>query len=390
MHAKRETPIRAFDPPPRFSLFRAIGQFAHALGAAVLTVALVVLIAGVVIWFATPYYLRDFLNEKGKTLPDYACHINWVKIHPITASIDLLDVNLKKKSGKIPVPFFDCPKVHIALQWSEILHLSFRSNVVLSDPVVNFVQGPTAATTQTILEPAWVTTVKNLVPLQINRFQIIRGDLHFRDFHAEPPIDLEMDKLELVADNLTNSAKSRSLMPTTVVVSGRPFKKGQLSAELAVNTDMKQPTFSQKLRLDRIPAPALNSFLAKYGSVYAKSGRLDFYTEMVSKDGNFNGYVKPYFADLAFEPVPKDRNSLGAIWSMIANGLKDLLENDDEVVATKIPISGHYDNPDVDFWEAAFGLLRNAYLEALAKGFETPELAPSPVRTAKTPGEPKA
>jgi hypothetical protein len=92
--------------------------------------------------------------------------------------------------------------------------------------------------------------------------------------------------------------------------------------------------------------------------------------------------MKPFFENLQFEPVPKDRKGLGAIWASLVNGAKDLLENQDNAVATKIPVSGHYSDPNIDFWSAAFGLIKNAYLQALAQGFDHPELAPAPDKHA--------
>jgi hypothetical protein len=213
---------------------------------------------------------------------------------------------------------------------------------------------------------------------------VIHGDLHYYDFQAQPEINLELSHLEVVASNLTNATHSKALMPSTVVISGDPFIVGRLSAELAANVDLKQPTFSEKLRLSNIPAVGLNSFLAKYGSVYAKSGTLDFYTEMVSKEGNFEGYVKPYFQNLQFEPVPKDRGTLAAIWAGLANGIKSLVTNDQGIVATNVPVRGSYKDPNVSILEAAWGIFKNAYLEALAKGFNSPELAPAPVAPANS------
>lgn len=361
---------------------RPVGHLAKALGMKVLLGALVLLLVFLFVWYATPYYLRDYLNKRGSELPDYTCRIEWIRIHPLTAGIDVDGIHLTKKSGRIPVPFLESPRFHIALQWSQLLHGSFRSNLHLVSPVINFVQGPTEDQTQTFLEPEWVTAVKQLVPLEINRFEVTDGDIHFYDFHADPKINLQMNNVHLTMDNLSNSNHSTALMPTTVVLTGTPFKVGVLDAQLAVNTDLKQPTFSEKLKMDRVPAPALNAFLAKYGSVYAKSGELAFYTEMVSEKGSYDGYVKPYFQDLVFEPMPKDRAGLGAIWASIVNVMKDLLENDKDVVATRVPISGTYKDPNVDFWAAAFGLIRNAYMEALAKRFDQPEIAPAPAQTA--------
>jgi hypothetical protein len=372
-------------PQVRSPILRRIGGLAKALGKTTLTIALVLLIAFLAVWYATPYYLRNFINAKGSSLPDYHLHVNWVEIHPWNCSMDIQTAVLAKKSNAIPVPFFTCPRIHIAMQWEEILHMTLRSRITLTDPVVNFVQGPTPDTSQTILEPAWVTAVKQLVPLRINRFTIVDGDIHFYDFHADPQIDMEMDKVELSLDNLTNSTHSKELMPSTAEMSGHPFKVGRFTAHLALNVDMKQPTFAEKIALENIPAPALNSFLAKYGSVYAKSGNLAFYSEMVSAKGGFNGYAKPFFQNLTFEPVPKDRNGLAALWAGLVNGMKDILENDKSAVATTIPISGRYSDPNVDFWTAAFGLLKNAYLQALSHGFQTPEITPDPEKEQISP-----
>jgi hypothetical protein len=347
---------------------------------------LVLAIIATLLWFVVPVELRNFLNKKGAELPDYVCHIDAVRLDVLLCGINLDGVQLVKQSGKIPVPFLTCPNIHIALQWRELLHLCFRSNITMTRPVVNFVQGPSEAQSQTFLEPVWVQEVEHLVPLQINRFEIVQGDIHYYEFDASPEIDLEMDQVELVLDNLSNSAKLKTEFPSTAVLQGRPFKRGKLELHMGFNTEIKQPTFKDQIHLQNIPAPALNSFLAKYASVYAKSGDLAFYSEMLSEKGTFKGYLKPFFQDLQFQPVPKDRNGLAALWATIMNGLKDVLENEDNVVATQIPVSGNYNNPDLDFWSAAFGLIKNAYFQALAQGFQHPELSPVPDKPAKAAG----
>ena len=374
---QREIPLDK-QPKP----LRPVAHLARALGQNVLIGLFVALILFMVVWYTTPYVLRDYLNKKGSSLPDYHLNINWVEIHPWNCSLDVIGVTLTKKTGDIPVPFFQGEDVNVSLQWRRVIHGDLLSRITLMRPVVNFVNGPTPAQTQTLLEPEWVTAVKQLVPLRINRFQIIHGDLHYFDFHAEPKINLELNHLELVADNLTNATHSKALMPTTVVMSGNPFITGRMKAELAANVDLKQPTFSEKLQLTEIPAIDLNSFLAKYASVYAKSGSLDFYTEMVSKEGHFDGYVKPFFRNLSFEPLPKDRGTLAAIWASLVNAAKSVVTSDKGVIATNVPIRGSYNNPNVSAFDAIMSALGNAYFQAIGQGFNQPELAPSPVKSA--------
>jgi hypothetical protein len=380
----RSDPEKQIDLQQQPKVLQPLARLARRLGVGVLATAFVLLILFMVAWYATPIYLRDFLNKRGSSLPDYKLVINRVQINPIACSIDLENIVLHKKNNMIRVPFFTSPDVHIAMQWTQLIHFDFRSNITLQSPVVNFVNGPTASTSQTVLEPAWVDAVKELVPLKINQFKIHHGDVHYYDFHAEPEINLELTELELLMDNLTNTTRSTELMPQTVVITGRPLKVGTLDAHLSVNVDLKQPTFAERVELKDVPAPALNSLLAKYGSVYAKSGNLAFLSEMKSEKGNYNGYMKPFFSNLQFEPMPKDRKGLGVIWASLVNGVKGLVENDKKVIATTVPVKGKYTDPKVDFWSAAFGVLKNAWIEALQEKFNTPEIAPG----GKPPGQP--
>jgi hypothetical protein len=364
---------------------RPMARLARRMGLVSLVSAFVLLILFLVVWYGTPYYLRDYLEKRADALPDYKLTIHWLQINPIACSIDLENIVLEKKSNLIPVPFFASRDVHIAMQWTQLIHLSFRSNVTLHEPVVNFVNGPTPETSQTFLEPIWVTEVKQLVPLEINQFKIHNGDIHYYDFHAEPEINLQLTNLELVADNLSNATHTKDLMPTTVTITGHPVKVGELEVHLSCNTDLKQPTFSEKVRLEKVPAPALNSFIAKYASVYAKTGDLAFYSEMVSKEGSYDGYLKPFFQNLQFEPMPKDRSGLAALWATLLNGVKGLIQDDRKVIATQVPVTGQYKDPNVDIWAAAFGILKNAWIESLKERFNSPEIAPG----GKPPDQPK-
>jgi hypothetical protein len=366
---------------------RPVARLAGKLGVRALAIAFALLILFMVIWYTTPYLLRDYLNKRGSELPDYKLNIHWVEINPIACNIKLKSLVLEKKSNEIPVPFVTIREVLVAMQWTQLIHLDFRSNITVLEPVVNFVNGPTKATTQTALDPEWVETVKQLVPLKINQFKVHQGTIHYYDFHADPQINIPITHLELVADNLTNTTRSKDLMPQTVTITCHPVNEnGSMEAHLSVNVDLKQPTFAEKIAVNNVQLPALNAFIAKYLSVYAKAGYFSFRSEMVSKEGSYDGYMKPFFKDLEFEPMPKDRHGIAAIWASIVNGLKGIVENDEtKTVATQIPVHGQYKDPNIDFWAAAFGILQNAWFDALAQKFNSPQIAPG----GKPPDQPQ-
>ncbi len=48
------------------------------------------------------------------------------------------------------------------------------------------------------------------------------------------------------------------------------------------------------------------------------------------------------------------------------------------ITTTKVPISGHYQDPNIDFWSAAFGVVKNAFLQTLQSDFDKPEITPAP------------
>jgi hypothetical protein len=85
------------------TVIHALGSLAQRLGRVTLTIALVLLILFLAVWYSTPYMLRDFLNKKGEGLPDYHLHIEWVQINLWNCSVDVEGVQLAKDD--IPVPF---------------------------------------------------------------------------------------------------------------------------------------------------------------------------------------------------------------------------------------------------------------------------------------------
>jgi len=116
-----------------------------------------------------------------------------------------------------------------------------------------------------------------------------------------------------------------------------------------------------------------------------KSGDIGLYSELSGDKGVYNGYAKPFFNNLEFEPKPSDEGNPGAIWSGVLNAVKGLFENDEKVVATQTPISGRVDDPHINAIAAITGVLWNAYIESLKPGFN-PKLSPStPTDTVTTP-----
>ena len=232
-----------------------------------LTVASVLLGLAIVLattWFSAPYLARDYINRSLSGLPDYKGRVEWVRIHPLSASLDIYDIHLDKKTGQIPVHFFYSPRWNISLQWSQIFHGVERASVTIFDPQINLVTGPTTEDSQLFISTVWLDAIKQLIPWRINQVRIHHGDFHYLDFHANPQVDLELSQFELEAENMSNSQELKVPLPATIKVTGRPLLTGTLEMNIAVNLDEHFATFTQNFRMQHVPAVGANSLLQKY------------------------------------------------------------------------------------------------------------------------------
>ena len=351
-------------------------------------VALVLAIMAATVWFSAPYFARDYINRGLSGLPDYTGRVEWVRLHPLTASADIYDFHIDKKGGDVPVHFFYSPRWNVSLQWSQILHGVQRASVTIFNPQVNLVAGPSSGQSQVGISGVWIDAIKALIPWRVNQIRIHDGDVHFLDFHADPKVDLEVSHVELAAENMSNSKGLKVPLPATVKITANPLLTGTFEMDLAVNFDEKYATFSQTFRMQHVPAVGANSALQKYLKVRVKSGEIGLYSELTGDKGIYHGYVKPFFYNLEFEPKPADEGNPGAIWSGVLNTVKGLFENDKKAIATQTAISGRVDQPQIDTLGAFFGILWNAYIEALRPGFDPTQSPPKPTDTVTTPQSP--
>jgi len=349
------------------------------------SVLVFLVILAIAIWFGTPYVLRAYINRGLSGLPDYTGRVEWVRVNPITATFNIYDFHIDKKSKEVPVPFFYSPRWKVSLQWSEILHGAQRASVTIYNPRINLVSGESSSDSQFSISKVWIDAIKQLIPWRVNQLRVRDGDVHFLDFNADPRVDLELSNLQFDADNMSNSKKLKVPLPATVKITGNPLRTGFFEMDMTVNFDEKYATFSQKFKMEHVPAVGANSALQKYLKVRVKSGDIGLYTELTGDKGVYHGYAKPFFHELVFEPKPSDKGTLGAVWAGVLNVVKGVFENDEKNVATDVQISGRVDRPEVDTLQAIGGALWNAWIQALTPGFEPDKKPPQPTDTVTTP-----
>jgi hypothetical protein len=194
---------------------------------------------------ALPYILLKWVNRELTHIKGYSGHVEDIDVALIRGAYILKGTRLDKVDGKVPVPFFSADAIDLSLEWGALFHGKLDGKIGVDHPVLNFVKGPTEATTQTKIDSSWQDVVKKLMPLDINRLTVNEGEIHYRDFYSNPKIDIFTKDVHILATNLSNAERSKELLPSTADASATVYG-GKASLHMRLNVLSKIPVFEMK------------------------------------------------------------------------------------------------------------------------------------------------
>ena len=313
------------------------------------------------------YFLLKVINQKLNEIDGYSGHVDDIDLNLYRGAYRIDGLDLMKTGGEIPVPFFSVNAIDISLEWAALLDGAIVAEISLERPEINFVNGPTEATTQTgVDEKDWQTMVDELVPLQINKFEVIDGEVHFRDYNKSPKVDLIMANIQVLATNLSNSKDSKELLPSTLIASAAGLD-GTVKVNMKLDALSKLPLFDFNAQVDKVNMVKLNPFFQAYANFDVNKGDFSLYTEFAGRDGKFSGYAKPLINDLDVVTFSKEEGTIAQIaWESVVGSVAETFQNQrKDQLGTQIPISGNFNNPEINFWATIGITLRNAFIQSL-------------------------
>src|SRR5438132_13250253 len=82
---------------------------------------IVIAVAFVIVHAYLALWVRDYVNRKLSEIPGYRAHVAAVTLHLWRGAYQIHNIDIKKTSGKVPVPFFSAPLVDLSVQWHALI-----------------------------------------------------------------------------------------------------------------------------------------------------------------------------------------------------------------------------------------------------------------------------
>jgi hypothetical protein len=331
---------------------------------------LVVVLVGVRV--AAPYAVQRYVNRVLDRAEGYNGHIGDIDLSLIRGAYQIEGVEIVKSDGKVPVPLFESPLVDLSIEWRALLDGSLVGEIWLDEPQLNIVMGPNEAD-QTGTEADWRQVVRDLMPVKINRITARNGSIHFRSLHTDPKVDVFLRNVELTVRNLTNSKDLSEDLVAHAEFSAVPMNSGRIEGRLAIDPYADQPSFDLDCKISGVSLKQFNELFRAYAGVDVQRGKLELVTELEAKNGSFHGYVKPFFEDVDVldSKELEEQGPLRSLWEAFVGATTEVFENQPEQqVATRIPITGTVESPDIGFFATLGNVVRNAFVQAFVPALE--------------------
>jgi hypothetical protein len=198
--------------------------------------------------------------------------------------------------------------------------------------------------------------------------------VHFRALDTDPPVHVYLQRVQLAAENLTNRREFSGDRVAHLELRAVPMDAGRLQARVSLDPFAESPDFDFDGQLIGGDLTQWNDLLRAYAGLDVQRGGFSVYAELLARGDRFRGYLKPFFRDvdvLHLERELEQQGWLASLWEALVGATQEVFENQpQDRSATRIPLSGTVEDPDIGFWTTLGGVLRNAFVEALTPRLE--------------------
>ena len=339
-----------------------------------------IIVAAVAVFLVALNFLLEpvalhYANKSLSQLKGYKGSIKDIEIHLYRGAYRIDTLVIEKVQDGSTQPFFKANGIDISVEWKSLFKGSIVSEFYVEKPTINFIkQGKDVAAGG---DNDFISIIKGLSPITINRFEVGDGEVHYIDNTSKPKIDISAKNVNAKALNLRNVDDNKDKLPSSVYLFANTSGNGRIAGRMKINALKKTPDFDLNLELRHMDLTYLKDFTDAYGKFTFKRGQLYLSTELAMEDGHYNGYVKPVLENIKIidltpdTPEERKRGFFRRVWEVIVGTVVAVVENKPkDRLATKIPIKGDVNSKENFTWTAIVNVLRNGFVKAFDKNVE--------------------
>lgn len=349
-------------------------------------IVLVLVVVAVLLRIAAPIILVRITNAALADGDKVRGSISDVSLGLLTGDYTVYGLELRiRRDGGTWVPLLDVDKIRCDIEWLPLLRGELMGVGTITRPILH-VLAPLGDHTslpetpqeiqplpdQRVPSAPWQEPVRTVIRMRLTSLNLADGEIRYTDERrgftaAITNIAAQVDDLIIPEPALTHRCPCR----LTATTPGN----GMLRIDGDVDVLARAPIFVARAQLEHVDLVTLNPLAAKAGNLTFNSGTFSGYTEMVADGRSLGGYLKVLFHDLDIRSFgdAAEGTMTAAFWAMAIEIAEEVLENTEENQhAARIPMKGPLPNPGADVWTALGTALGNAFIRALAPGFERP------------------
>jgi hypothetical protein len=346
----------------------------RGLRVAAVVVAVLLLLVVAAQLLATPvarWYTRRELDQ----LQGYEATVYDVRasLIPLRYHLQGLSIVEKPVQGR-QEPLLFVPNVDVQVVWRKLLRGDLVADVSLDRPKIDLKQE--RGTREPRRLPNLGESLEKMARVRVDVVRIRDGAADFVDPTRSPPPEIWLHGVDgEVRDIATREALSRG-RPTTLDATATLQHTGKVMAHVEADPWAKGLTFNGRVELRHLAAPDIDALLVSDTDLKPTQGSIDLYADFQARDGKLNGGVKVLAENLELAPGRKDLWTQVKTW--LADAAIDVLGKKDQdpeapqakEVATIVPIKGTVDDPNAQPWPTILGVVRNAFVAGLERGFK--------------------
>lgn len=272
-------------------------------------------------------------------------------------------------------PLLQIEKLDLSLLWSALIRGHIVTQMQIQAPEIVIYDNEPDVTDKDehkkiTNEDTWIGLANDIVLFSIDKVSLSQGKITLINSPDENQSNTYISDLSGQATNISNSKKLNKNLVSQFSFTGKLMGESSLKLAGQLDTLSKKANFDFNAQMQRFSIKHIDSAIKFYTPFDIEAGAIDGAMELVCKDGLIDGYLKAGIYNLNVfswrQDIEKDNDGpLTLIFENTMELFGNILENNEsDLVAARIPISGTLDDAQISTLTALISIIKNAFVEA--------------------------